>query len=43
MGSVRQRYDASRQVIATNRYDPYGSVMSHYGEATSAYGFAGEQ
>jgi RHS repeat-associated protein len=42
LGSVRQLYDATGQVLANNRYDPYGSVMSQYGEATSVFGFTGE-
>ncbi len=43
LGSVRQLYDASGQVIANDRYDPYGNVMSQYGTATSVFGFTGEQ
>ncbi len=43
LGSVRQLYDASGQVIANNRYDPYGSLMSQSGSATSVFGFTGEQ
>ncbi len=42
LGSVRQLYDASGQVIANARYDPYGNVLAQSG-AASAYGFAGEQ
>jgi RHS repeat-associated protein len=43
LGSVRQLYDASGQVLANMRYDPYGNLMSQYGEATSVFGFTGEQ
>jgi RHS repeat-associated protein len=43
LGSVRQLYDASGMVVANNRYDPYGNVMSQYGTATSVFGFTGEQ
>jgi RHS repeat-associated protein len=40
---MRQIYDASGQVLANTRYDPYGSLMSHSGDATSVFAFAGEQ
>ncbi len=43
LGSVRQLYDASAQVLANNRYDPYGNVMSQSGSATSVFGYTGEQ
>ncbi len=43
LGSVRQLYDATGQVLANNRYDPYGNVMSQYGSATSVFGYTGEQ
>ncbi len=42
LGSVRQIYDASAQVIGSSRYDPYGNVMSQSG-ATSVFAFTGEQ
>ncbi len=42
LGSVRQLYDASAQVIGSSRYDPYGNVMAQSG-ATSVFAFAGEQ
>ncbi len=42
LGSVRQIYDASAQVIGSTRYDPYGSLMSQSG-ATSMFAFTGEQ
>ncbi len=40
---MRQLYDASGQVVATSRYDPYGSLMSQSGSATSVFGYTGEQ
>ena len=43
LGSVRQIYDASGQVAADARYDPYGNLLAQSGAATSVYGFAGEQ
>ncbi len=42
LGSVRQIYDASGQVVGSSRYDPFGNVMSQSG-ATSVYGFTGEE
>ncbi|MBI5649786.1 MAG: RHS repeat-associated core domain-containing protein [Chloroflexi bacterium] len=41
LGSVRQMYNTSGQIIANTRYDPYGNVVSASG-ATSVYGFTGE-
>jgi RHS repeat-associated protein len=43
LGSVRQTYDASAQVVGSTRYDPNGNVMSQSGTATSVFAFAGEQ
>ncbi len=43
LGSVRQIYDSSGQVVGSTRYDPYGNVMSQGGTATSVFAFAGEQ
>ncbi len=43
LGSVRQLYDASGQVVGSSRYDPFGNVMSQGGMATSVFAFAGEQ
>jgi RHS repeat-associated protein len=43
LGSVRQIYDASAQVVGSTRYDPYGNVMNQSGTATSVFAFAGEQ
>ncbi len=42
LGSVRQIFDASGQVVGSARYDPYGNVMAQSG-ATSVFAFAGEQ
>jgi RHS repeat-associated protein len=43
LGSVRQLADASGYVKLTEAYEPYGSVLSSQGSATSAFGFTGEQ
>jgi RHS repeat-associated protein len=43
LGSVRQLYDASGMVAANTRYDPYGNLISQSGEATSVFGYTGEQ
>ncbi len=42
LGSVRQIYDASAQVVGSSRYDPYGSLIAQSG-ATSVFAFTGEQ
>ncbi len=42
LGSVRQIYNSSGQVIANKRYDPYGSVLAQNGAGTSNYGYTGE-
>jgi hypothetical protein len=42
LGSVRQLYDASGQVLANNRYDPYGNVLAQSGTAISLFGYTGE-
>ncbi len=42
LGSVRQIYDASAQVVGSSRYDPYGNMLSQSG-ATSVFAFTGEQ
>ncbi len=42
LGSVRQIYDVSAQVVGSTRYDPYGSVLAQSG-ATSMFAFTGEQ
>jgi RHS repeat-associated protein len=43
LGSVRQLVDAGGNVKLTEAYEPYGSVLSSQGSATSAFGFIGEQ
>ena len=43
LGSVRQLVDASGNVKLTESYEPYGSVLTSQGSATSAFGFTGEQ
>jgi hypothetical protein len=43
LGSVRQLVDASGNVKLTEAYEPYGSVLTSQGSATSAFGFTGEQ
>ncbi len=43
LGSVRQLYDTSGMLIMTERYDPYGNLMSQSARATSVFGFTGEQ
>ncbi len=42
LGSVRQMYNSSGQVIANHRYDPFGNTISQSGVGTSNYGFTGE-
>ncbi len=42
LGSVRQIYNSSGQVIANKRYDPFGNVLAQNGVGTSNYGFTGE-
>ena len=42
LGSVRQIYNSTGQVVANTRYDPFGNVLSQSGSATSMYGFTGE-
>ncbi len=42
LGSVRQIYNSSGQVIANKRYDPYGNVLAQNGVGTSNYGYTGE-
>ena len=43
LGSVRQIYNGAGIVQMNGRYDPFGNVMSANGNATSVYGFTGEQ
>ncbi len=42
LGSVRQMYNSSGQIIANHRYDPFGNTLSQSGVGTSNYGFTGE-
>ncbi len=42
LGSVRQIYNSSGQIIANKRYDPYGNVLAQNGVGTSNYGYTGE-
>ncbi len=43
LGSVRQLYNSTGQIVANHRYDPFGNTISQSGLGTSAYGYAGEQ
>ncbi|MGB8646733.1 MAG: RHS repeat-associated core domain-containing protein [Anaerolineae bacterium] len=43
LGSVRQLYNSSGNVIEDMRYDPYGNTLAKSGTGSSMYGFAGEQ
>lgn len=43
LGSVRQIADASGNILLTESYQPYGSVLTSTGNATSIFGYAGEQ
>jgi RHS repeat-associated protein len=42
LGSVRQVVDAARDVTYAAGYTPFGEVLWHAGEATTAWGFTGE-
>ncbi len=42
LGSVRQIYNSSGQIIANKRYDPYGNVLAQNGADSSNYGYTGE-
>ncbi len=42
LGSVRQLYNSSGQIVSDRQWDPYGNQMSKTGVGTSIYGFAGE-
>ncbi len=42
LGSVRQLYNSSGQIIANHRYDPFGNTISQSGVGASNYGFTGE-
>jgi RHS repeat-associated protein len=43
LGSVRQIADASGNVTLAKSYEPYGSVLSTNGSASSIFAYAGEQ
>ncbi|MCL5950928.1 MAG: hypothetical protein M1132_04270 [Chloroflexi bacterium] len=42
LGSTRQLYNSSGQIVADERFDPFGNPISQTGTGTSIYGFAGE-
>ncbi len=43
LGSVRQIADANGNVTLAESYEPYGSVLTSTGSATSIFGFSGEE
>jgi YD repeat-containing protein len=43
LGSVRQIVDADGNVTLAESYEPYGSVLSSNGTASSIFGYSGEQ
>ncbi len=43
LGSVRQIVDANGNVTLAESYEPYGSVLTSTGTASSIFGFSGEQ
>jgi uncharacterized protein RhaS with RHS repeats len=43
LGSVRQIVDADGNVTLAESYEPYGSVLTSTGTASSIFGYAGEQ
>jgi RHS repeat-associated protein len=43
LGSVRQIVDANGNVTLAESYEPYGSVLSSNGTASSIFAYAGEQ
>jgi hypothetical protein len=43
LGSVRQIVDASGNVTLAESYEPYGTVLTSTGTASSIFGYAGEQ
>ncbi len=43
LGSVRQLYNSSGQIVSDRQFDPYGNQMSKTGVGTTNYGFTGEQ
>ncbi len=42
LGSARQLYNSSGQIVANKRYDPFGNTISQSGVGASNYGFTGE-
>ncbi|HKZ55890.1 MAG TPA: RHS repeat-associated core domain-containing protein, partial [Anaerolineales bacterium] len=42
LGSVRQLADSSASITLARSYEPFGSVLSSNGDASTAYGFTGE-
>jgi RHS repeat-associated protein len=43
LGSVRQIVDANGNIVLTQDYEPYGSVLNSSGSGQSTYGFTGEE
>ena len=43
LGSVRQIVDGSGNITLAESYEPYGSVLSSNGTASSIFGYSGEQ
>ena len=43
LGSVRQIADANGNITLAKSYEPYGSVLTSTGTASSIFGFSGEQ
>lgn len=43
LGSVRQIVDGDGNVTLAESYEPYGSVLSSNGTASSIFAYAGEQ
>jgi YD repeat-containing protein len=43
LGSVRQIVDADGNVTLAESYEPYGSLLSSNGTASSIFGYSGEQ
>ncbi len=43
LGSVRQIVDANGNVTLAKSYEPYGTVLTSTGTASSSFGYAGEQ
>ena len=43
LGSVRQIVDTNGNVTLAESYEPYGTVLTSTGTASSIFGYAGEQ